>query len=214
MASVIDVKYNLAKDNKSDINEHIPVLYEYSKNCNIIVEMGVRSCVSTWAFVKALFDNKNDNKNLTPQLIGVDLVYHNNIDIVKNICDKNNINYTFIQGDSAKVDLTKYSIDLLFIDTWHVYAHLKRELAKHANLVNKYIILHDTTVDAIKGESIRCGLDIKQQAIDTGYLESEITEGLWPAVEEFLANNKDWVLHKRLTNCNGLTILKRLKFNP
>ena len=29
----------------------------------------------------------------------------------------------------------------------HVYAHLKRELAQHAGMVEKYIIMHDTVVD-------------------------------------------------------------------
>ena len=29
--------------------------------------------------------------------------------------------------------------------------------------------MHDTTVDAELGESIRCGLDINQQAVKTGY---------------------------------------------
>lgn len=206
MASVIDANYIRCKTEDSDIYQHIPVLYDYSKNCKTIVEMGVRSCVSTWAFVKALFDSNSNDKNL----IGVDLVYHHNIDRVKTVCDKNNINYSFIQGDSAKVDLTKYDVDLLFIDTWHVYGHLKRELAKHANLVKKYIIMHDTTVDAELGESIRCGMNIKQQVIDSGYPEHEITKGLWPAVEEFLVENKQWQLEKHLTNCNGLTILKRI----
>jgi len=34
--------------------------------------------------------------------------------------------------------------------------------------------------------------------------------GLWPAIEEFLKNNNDWVLHERFTNNNGLTILKKI----
>jgi hypothetical protein len=37
--------------------------------------------------------------------------------------------------------------DLTFIDTWHIYGQLKRELAKFAPITNKYIIMHDTTVD-------------------------------------------------------------------
>ena len=37
----------------------------------------------------------------------------------------------------------------------------------------------------------------------------EINCGLWKAVEEFLKNNADWVLHERYTNNNGLTILKK-----
>ena len=34
-------------------------------------------------------------------------------------------------------------------------------------------------------------------------------KGLWPAVEEFLAANPEWVLVHRFTHNNGLTILSR-----
>ena len=40
----------------------------------------------------------------------------------------------------------------------------------------------------------------------------EILKGLWPAVDEFLQNNPNWILHERFTNNNGLTILKRINF--
>ena len=36
-------------------------------------------------------------------------------------------------------------------------------------------------------------------------------KGLWAAVTEFLESTDEWELHKRFTNNNGLTILKRIK---
>ena len=33
----------------------------------------------------------------------------------------------------------------------HVYAHLKRELAQHSGMVEKYIVMHDTVVDGKGG---------------------------------------------------------------
>src|SRR5207237_61445 len=105
-------------------------------------------------------------------------------------------------------------VDLLFIDTWHIYGHLKRELAKHHPKVNKYIILHDTTVDEWLGETIRCNLDYEQQCLESGYQKNEILLGLWPAVDEFLKAHPEWSLHKRYTNNNGLTILKRRQPPP
>jgi hypothetical protein len=48
--SLVDSKYNDVANSFSDINEHIPTLYEYAKNCEVIAEMGVRGVVSTWAF--------------------------------------------------------------------------------------------------------------------------------------------------------------------
>ena len=97
--------------------------------------------------------------------------------------------------------------DITFIDTWHVYGQLKRELDKFSKMTNKYIIMHDTTIDGEIGESVRNGWDINQQSIDTGIPINEIYKGLWMAIEEFLDNNTDWYLVKRFTNNNGLTII-------
>ena len=101
------------------------------------------------------------------------------------------------------------TFDLTFIDTWHVYGQLKRELEKFAVFTNKYIILHDTTVDEIHGETIRCGMDAETQSKETGFPIEEINRGLWPAVTEFLDRNPEWELKERFFNNNGLTILAR-----
>lgn len=63
-----------------------------------------------------------------------------------------------------------YDVDLLFIDTWHVYGHLKRELALHAPRVRRFIAMHDTEVDKDEGESIRMGYDIPAQVVEYGYV--------------------------------------------
>jgi hypothetical protein len=53
---------------------------------------------------------------------------------------------------------------------------------------------------------------IKESIKNTGWSAREITTGLWPAIEEFLENNRnEWTLLARYTNNNGLTILKRTK---
>ncbi len=100
--------------------------------------------------------------------------------------------------------------DLLFIDTWHVYGHLKRELDRWNTYANKYIILHDTTVDGEVGESARHKWDIPKQMLESGLSREEIERGLWPAVEEFLALHPEWKLKERYTNNNGLTVLERV----
>ena len=198
----MEQKYLTAKTTKSDINEHIETLFKYAKKCETIVECGVRSCVSSWEFLKGLAENNS----LKKKLIGVDLEHHPNIKEVFEICKQNNIEYSFIRGNSATANFGE--TDMLFIDTWHIYAHLKEEL-KHFPKVKKYIILHDTTVDAEFGESIREKMNIEQQAKDSGYKIEDIRKGLWPAVTEFLNERKDWLLVKRYENNNGLTILAR-----
>ena len=150
---VIDRKYNeKVNDLTGDIHEHLPTLREYASKCETVVEMGVRSVVSTWAFLKGLSESGGTIKKLT----SVDI---ENIDMENVIqCAKDvGIDMKFVQHDSATVDV---ETDLLFIDTWHVYAHLKRELEFHHSKVSKYIIMHDTEIDGIYGESIRCNWNI------------------------------------------------------
>jgi hypothetical protein len=197
--------YNRSATIVSDINEHVPTLRKYAAECSSLAELGVRTGVSTFGLFKGLTESPAETKSY----YGVDIDECPITVLAKNVATNNGIAYTFVKGDSVKVDLPN-NVDLLFIDTWHVYGHLKRELVKHHDKVLKYIVLHDTTVDEWNGESIRCGFNVKKQAKESGYPAEEITKGLWPAVEEFLKEHEaEWKLHERFTNNNGLTILKR-----
>lgn len=187
-----------------DINEHVPTLYQYAKECDTITECGVRSGVSSWAFAKALLENPNKGK----KLIQVDPEIHPNVFYFMQICGKYNIDTIFCK--MSDLDCPMERTDLLFIDTWHVYGQLKRELARWHPHVTKYIIMHDTTVDEVYGETVRCEWDAEAQSRSSGIPVEEINKGLWPAVEEFLSSHSEWVLEKRYTNNNGLTILKRV----
>lgn len=201
----VDQYYEFAMYLQSDINEHIPTLYKYAKECSHITEFGVRSCVSSWGFLKGLVDSSSlKNK----KLIGVDLNYDPQIEVVRDVCKQNNIDYTFIQNNDLNIDIEE--TDILFIDSWHVYGQLIRELDKHHSKVKKYIIMHDTTVDEFVGESIRCGFDIESQHKQTGFTRNEIIVGLWPAVLDFLDSHPEFKILERYTNNNGLTILERI----
>lgn len=199
--ALIEQNYKTQCSTVSDINEHLPTLYEYAQKVDTIVEMGVRSVVSTWALLYGLV---RCNSNNSKMLVGVDIekcAYNKAVIAGKNA----GVTVHFIQGDSVKVDVPER--DLLFIDTWHVYGHLKRELAKHHSKTRKWIILHDTSVDGEVGESIRMKHDILALSEKSGYPIAEIERGIWPAVEEFLEEHIEWKLEKRYTNNNGLTIL-------
>ena len=101
--------------------------------------------------------------------------------------------------------------ELLFIDTWHVYGHLKKELNRWNQHVTKYIVLHDTTIDGEIGESVRMAMyhNIEQEVLESGLSEEDIRKGLWPAVEVFIIEHPEWKIKERFTNNNGLTILER-----
>lgn len=185
----------------SDINEHLPTLARYAAECTTVTECGVRGAVSSYAFAHALLSKP------TAKLIQVDPEWHPNIDVFQTACAKEKVNSVFYQMSDLECPLE--DTDLLFIDTWHVYGQLKRELARWHPYVKKYILLHDTFVDGEYGETIRCGSNAEQQSIDSGIPVNEIRKGLLFAVNEFISEHPEWVVHAHFTNNNGLTVLTR-----
>jgi hypothetical protein len=197
-------KYNYYCQSPSDINEHLPTLYQYAQECESVIELGVRGVISSYALINGLMNNNKKNKkillnDISPCDINELLSITTNLQI--------EVNYKWI--NDLDLDITE-NVDLTFIDTWHVYGHLKKELDKFSKITNKYIIMHDTTVDEWDGETIRIGWNAEQQSKETGIPVNEINKGLWPAIEEFLVANKNWKIKERFRNNNGLTILEKL----
>jgi hypothetical protein len=179
----------------SDINEHIPTLIEYASECDHITEMGVRAITSTWAFLGAAPKKLISYDIENPTKWGADINY------VYKVAEQYGLNYEFRKENVLKLEIEE--TDLLFLDTWHAYCQLKAELDTHSPKAKKYIIMHDTTSYEFRDEPLTSE-NAWEGAPPTG-------KGLWAAVTEFLESTDEWTLHKRYTNNNGLTILKRVK---
>ena len=120
-------------------------------------------------------------------MICVDLETNTNVQTFLGFANFAGINAVFYKQSDLECPMGP--TELLFIDAWHIYGHLKRELARWNSVVGKYIILHDTTIDGELGETIRMGWNAEQQSLQFGIPVEEITKGLWPAVTEFLAEH-------------------------
>jgi hypothetical protein len=179
----------------SDINEHIPTFIEYASECEYITEMGVRAITSTWAFLGAAPKKLISYDMEDPSHYGAD------INVVYEVAKQYGLDFKFIQADVLKIEIEP--TDLLFLDTWHAYDQLKAELERHSSKVSKYIIMHDTTSYEYRDEPLT--------SENTFEGEKSTGKGLWPAITEFLDSNSEWELHKRYTNNNGITIIKRVK---
>ena len=70
--------------------------------------------------------------------------------------------------------------------------------------------MHDTTIDAEVGETIRGRGNVEKAAKDSGYTVQEVSTGLRPAIIEFLNDHPEWTIEKVYNNNNGLTILRRV----
>jgi hypothetical protein len=165
----------------SDINEHLPVLLCYGSECARITEFGVRSIVSTWAFLAAR----------PASLDSYDIDLPPNLALVETCAAQDGVHFTFHLQDVIAPDLVVPPTDLLFIDTLHTCAQLRQELERHGDQAEKYIILHDTVTFGRQDEGSPGG------------------PGLLPALEEFLETHPWWTRHEVLENNNGLTVLRR-----
>lgn len=152
----------------SDINEHLPALRKYYDECNHVTEIGVRGCVSLHA---ALSSNAK-------KVVAIDIL---------NVAVPESDKLQFICANDLEIEIEP--TDFLFIDTWHIYDQLKKELELHAVKVKRWIGMHDVYTFGINGEGGGVGL--------------------LPAINEFLANNKDWVIVYHTNSNNGLMIIER-----
>lgn len=138
-SDLFESEYQKAKKIPSDINENLYELYELAKECETIVEMGVRTGVSTRAFL-----------NTNAKLLSFDIILNSQVQKLFDIAKQKGKQVEYIQANVLNIEIEK--TDLLFIDTFHVYDQLKLELNLHGNKANKYIAFHDTYTFGLKGE--------------------------------------------------------------
>lgn len=167
----------------SDINQLLPTIHKYALECSHITEFGVREVVSTWAFLAA-----------NPKTLRSYDIEDCPVQYAESLAIDAKINFKFQKQDVIDPKFEIEETDLLFIDTWHRYDQLKQELVQHAQKVRKYIVLHDTETFGLRDE-------------EESNLEKQ-PQGLLPAIEEFLNENKNWSYAEKLEINNGLTVLK------
>lgn len=169
-------------ETKSDINEHCPVLYDLAKQCDHVTEFGTRWGVSTSALLYA------NPKKLMCYDIGA---RSKAVALLKEL--SGDTEFVFHKADTLKVTIEP--TEFLFVDTWHAYVQLKKELELHANKASKFMAFHDTVKFGRRGDTCR-------GTRDPG-------GGLMDALDEFLERNDSWEIQKHYENNNGLTVLRK-----
>lgn len=167
----IEDKYQELLVKPSDINLCFPMIRGAVEKGDFVVELGVRNCVSTWALLAGK----------PSEIISVDVVQPKD-DIINEVgqtAQKEGIDWSFCQADSTQIFFP--AVDVLFIDTVHLYSHLVKELWRHSEVVKKRIILHDTKIPEVRS-----------------------------CVQDFLYN-LHWDLEKENHDSNGLMVLKRVR---
>lgn len=133
--------YKQLCDTPSDINEHLPTLKALTEECETVTEMGVRYCVSTFAFLEG------KPKKLT----SIDIKHPNEYEAqggvqafekVLSTAKEYGVQFNFIKASTLDIEIEP--TDLLFIDTLHEQRQLEQELVLHSEKAKKYLVFHDT----------------------------------------------------------------------
>ena len=161
----------------TDIHEHLPIISDLTSQCKHATELGVGWAQSTRAFLR--HDIELHSYEYQPQPTVIEF-----FEAAKNA----GRNVTLHIADTRAVEIAE--TDIMLVDSLHVYEQVQKELELHAGKVRKYLLFHDTTLFADRGEFGG--------------------KGIWPAIHEFMAMHPEWQMIERRTNNNGLTILKRI----
>lgn len=166
----IEDKYQELLKTPSDVNENFPMIRESIAAGDFVVELGVRNCISTWALLA----------NKPKMLISIDVIQPDEkiLTEVGKAAEAEGIEFFFAKGDSTQVLIE--DIDVLFIDTLHLYSHIVKELWRHSGKVKKRIIFHDWKIPEVRS-----------------------------CIQDFLYNT-DWELEKTSMGSNGLAVCKRV----
>ena len=175
--------YRQSCETPSDINEHCPVLYDLAKECDHVTEFGTRWGVSTSALLYAQ----------PKKLVCYDIGRRRSVSILESLAG--DTEFEFHKADVLEIEIEP--TDFLFIDTWHAYVQLKKELELHAVKAKKIMAFHDTVKFARRGDTCK-------GTRDPG-------GGLMDAIDEFLEGNEQWKIEKNHQNNNGLMVHRRVQ---
>jgi predicted O-methyltransferase YrrM len=122
-----------------DMQPHYRTLTRYARECDVIIEWGVRGGVSTWALL--------DGLKPSGTLWSVDII---NCVVPPRVTE--DPRWRFLIGDdldSGIQCLLPSKADLVFIDTSHEYEQTVGELAYAATLEPRRIVMHDYVMQPV-----------------------------------------------------------------
>lgn len=192
-------KYEHSCHYPSDINEHVSRLCSLAKECSSVVEIGVRTMVSTWGILQGL----SESSSHPCSYLGIDITYPSSdtLWIAKQLAEGNGISFDFWQANDMDIEIEP--VEMLFIDSLHTYCHLTYELEKFSPKVSKYIAMHDTNWGNIDDPTYKGDYTEYPSEYD------RTKRGLWLAIADFLKRHSEWTLYEQRFNNYGFTVLKR-----
>jgi len=176
---------------------HYALLQRLALGRGVVAELGTHLGNSAIALLSGL----------PKSVITVDRIERANRQLLEDLALENSVELAYLIVDSLQVRLPK--VELLFLDTKHTYSQVSRELERHQNSVERYLVIHDTELYGRVGES--ADPEDYLQGTVNGRPEGHDPDdpGVMLAIEEFLRANSDWTLCERDRGYLGYVVLER-----
>lgn len=188
MAQVDDI-YRIQQNIPSDVNQHFGTLKYYTEKVDTVVEFGFREGVSTWALLAGRPKKLTSYDIQLPPVTDV-------IPALEEAAKEIDVDFKFCLANTLHCTIDE--VDLLFIDTLHAYSQITAELERHSDKVKKYIICHDVVTWGNVDESY------------SGDKTQKAKQGIYHAINDFIAKNNKWSLREIYFYNNGLAVLERV----
>lgn len=198
----------------SDISDHLPTLFWETvvARPRLIVELGTRGGESTRALLAAAVRSG-------ARMLSIDIDPCGGIPGLPEAARRA---WTFVQHDDVAFGRERFAgwcraagleprIDVLFIDTSHLYEHTREELAVWLPLVAPQgtVLLHDTAMGVAylrADASIGIGWDNERGVIRA--LEERFGRR-WDETRPFIDSADGWII-RHDPRCSGFTVLRRM----
>lgn len=162
-----------AKKTMGTLHEYLTLIKTLMEKCESFTEFGVQQGLTT---ATAMF-------TIPKKVRGYDIElkwYDYSRQLFDTYAKQHNIDYKIIKADTAVCSVID-KVDMLHIDSLHTYEHALTELRRHGKQVQKYILLHDTT----------------------------LCPGIWNAINLYMKDDTSWKILERCEVGVGHTLLER-----
>jgi hypothetical protein len=183
--------YEAACRKPSAIQPHLSRLRDLASGCTLAVEFGVKRAASSSALLLG-----------ASCLISYDLVPTPEAQRLHGLL---RYRWDYHIGDSRYAPAV--DCELLFIDSLHTYEQCRDELTRHADLVSRYLVFHDTITFGSIGAAGESG---QHRWIYTpGQAVPKEALGIRPAIDELMMRDRSWHIRAHYTDSHGLLVLER-----
>lgn len=180
------------------------MLEDMAGQCLSILELGAHRSIITWALLHGLCTRSHE-RNMRRYILN-DLKPFNVNNLLR-VTESYGVQMEFYWQNDLTLDLTE-AVDMIVIDTLHVYPHLRLELEKFAPFARRFLAILNTAKYGDQGESIM-SKEMQGVCATYGYTEECMSKGMMPAILEFLETDHAWSIHEVSHQGNGLVVMMK-----